>query len=309
MLTRLVKREEFLLVGMTSPLCEVCCPYESVIKKMMDTHFKNETSLLHPKDIKVARVNVAAEPWFTELHPTVKGLPNWVMYVRGKPLYFQDTTFVNRMMNSVRRMVEPYQPIYSLSGFEDFMAFTKLDITGRFVVRDKIVGLFADADDYDEIVADFRQVALMAYWKEDTMFALCTKSSVVKEIYAKYGSKYFTNPYDKNLIFFLNMKNRFEHADSLTVYDLNKPGKIEQWLSSSILKPLQELTSLNELTLSAKAPMLVSFVDPRNEAVTQRFLDRMADLGRKYLDRIVFTWVDYRDNLQLMKKLGLEGCR
>lgn len=302
-----MKREEFLLVSLTSPNCEVCCPYESVVKSLMDTHFKNESSLLRGKDIKVARVDVAAESWFAELHPNLKGLPAWMMYVRGKPLYFQDTTFTSRLMNSVRRMVEPYQPIYSLAAFEDFMAFAKLDITGRHAIRQKVVALFADADDYDEIVEAFKITALNAYWKEDTMFALCTKTSTVKEIYAKYGSKYFTNPYDKNTIFFLNVKNRFEKSDSLDIFNLAKPRPLDQWLSASLLKPVQELTQVNEFSLSNKAPMLVAFVDPLQEHSTQRFLDSLEDLGRKYLDRIVFVWVDYRDNLQLMKKFGLEG--
>lgn len=273
----------------------------------MDEHLRNESSLLKSKDVKVGRIDVSREKWFLELHPNLEGLPNWVMYVRGQPFYFYQSTFVSHIMNYVRRLVDPYHSIHSLSAFEEFINFTKKDISGRHLTRYKVIGLFSDSDDYDGAVSELKWLSLQSYWKQDTLFAICTKPAVVKEIYAKYGSRYISNPYDKNSIFLLIHKNRFERNDIISMFDLAKPKPLNHWLSTILTRPLEEMTYMNELTLTRKVPIVVAFVDPLDEVKTQPFLDRIEELGRKYLHRVVFVWVDYRDNVNLMKILGVEG--
>ena len=229
--------------------------------------------------------------------------------VRGSPFYFSQVTFISRMMNSVRRMVEPYQAIYSLAQFEEFMNFSKNDVSGRHVIKDKFVGLFVDSEDYEETISEFKDIAQKSYWKEDTMFALCTKPAVARDIYQKYGSKYFTNPYDKNTLYFYNQKNRFERNNKVTIFDLSKLKSINYWLSTILVKSLQEMTPLNEVSFSGGVPLIVAFVDPLDEVNTQIFLDGLEPLGQKYLGRATFVWVDYRDYLDYKKKLGVEGVR
>lgn len=306
---KLIKRERYLLIQLTSPYCENCCPYEAVIKDLRDNHFKNSTSGLYKKNVLIGRIDVSEEKWFTELHPTLKELPGWIMYIRGEPFYLQQTAFINRLLNTVRQLVEPYQEIVSLRQFEDLLAYTKKDISGRHMIRNKVLGLFADSDDYDGIVDNFKDTALRTYWREDTLYGLCTKPAVVKEIFGKFGTKYVPNQYDKNTIFLLKGKNRFAHSDLLKHYDIAKPIDLSKWLARSSISPLEEMTSLNQMSFTTAAPMIIAFVDPVQESKTQAFLDDLSNLGTKYLNRVNFVWVDYKDNLILMQKLGIEGVK
>jgi hypothetical protein len=276
---------------------------------MQQDYFLNSSSGLYSKNIKIGRVDMSRENWFLDLHPNLAVLPNWVIYVRGEPHYFRQTTFINRLVNNIIKIVEPYQVINSLREFENLMLYAKEDVSGRHLVRYKIVGLFTEPDEYEEVIENFKFTAQRSYWREDSVFALCTKAPVVREIYGKYGSKYIPNPYDKNSIFYLRMKNRFAHGDVLKLFDLSKPKDLGRWLAENSISPLEEMTSVNQMTFSAGAPLLVAFVDPKQESKTQQFLDSLEPLGRKYLNRMNFAWVDYRDNLELMKRLGQEGCR
>lgn len=305
---KLIKREQYLLIQLTSPYCENCCPYEAVIKDMRDMHLRNSSSGLFNKFVKIGRIDVSEEKWFAEMHPTLKELPNWIMYIRGEAFYLQQTNFINRLLNTLRRLVEPFIEITNLKQFEELLVYSKKDISGRHMVRNKVFGLFADKDDYEEIVDNLKETALRTYWREDTVYGICTKPAVVKEIFVKYGTKYVPNQYDKNTIFLLKEKNRFAHSDLLKHYDIMKPIDISKWLAATSISPLEEMTSLNQMSFSTAAPMIIAFVDPRDESRTQAFLDDISQLGTKYLNRVNFVWVDYRDNLILMQKLGLEGA-
>lgn len=274
---------------------------------MQQDYFKNSSSGLYSKNIKIGRVDVSKEKWFLDLHPNLAVLPNWVIYVRGEAHYFRQITFINRLINNIIKIVEPYKVLNSLKDFEDLMKLMKTDLSGRHLIRFKIVGLFTESEEYEEIIDNFKFTAQRSYWREDSIFALCTKSAVVREIYSKYGTKYIPNPYDKNSIFYLREKNRFAHNQVLKIFDMSKPKDLGRWLAENSISSLEEMTSVNQMTFNSGAPLLVAFVDPKQEVVTQKFLDSLEPLGRKYLNRMNFAWVDYRDNLHLMKRLGQEG--
>src|SRR3990167_3124874 len=280
----MMKKHEFVLVSISSSQdCEYCCPYEKTIHQIRERNFQNKTSLFWEYKIKVARVDLAKEGWFSTLHPNFRVLPSWVVYVRGEPFYIQNYHIISRLLNGVARVVEPYEFIKSLAGFERFMEHMKTDITGRHIVRNKVVALFSEPDDYEEEVDNFKRTALKSYWREETMFALITSKEVVNEIYRKYGPKYLPNQYDKNSIFFLKLRNRFAKKEDLKLVDFSKIGDLPAWLAKSSISPLEEMTSLNQFAFSTKAPMLVAFVDPRKEIQTQKFLDQLEHLGTKYL--------------------------
>lgn len=299
-----------MLIQVTSSDCETCCQYEKVIDKLINEQLRNETSLLSEKKIKVARINAADNHWFLEGHKEIQSVPNWVFYVDGNPYFIKNNHIYGRLLNSIKKITEPIETISSLASFERFMEFSKYDVSGRLLVRNKIVGLFSEPDDYEEYINDLKRTALQTYFKEDTLYAVCSKPIIVKEIYAKYGSKYFTNPYDKNTILYLKPKNRFAKKDELRIMDFSgRDTNLNNWLSKGSISPLEEMTSLNQMSFSTNAPLVVAFINPRKETESQTFLDGLMQLGTKYLNKANFVWVDYRDNLPLMKKLGLEGSR
>ena len=91
--------------------------------------------------------------------------------------------------------------------------------------------------------------------------------------------------------------------------DFAADRSLERWLARASISPLEEMTALNQHSFSTATPLLVAFVDPRRERETGSFLAKLEALGRKYLTRVNFVWVDFRDNLLLMIRLGLEGHR
>lgn len=209
----------------------------------------------------------------------------------------------------LRRLIEPFEPIGSVVGFERFLNFSKTDRTGRLLTRNKVVAIFTDTDEYEELIENFKSVSRQTYWREDTEYGLVTKSDIAREIFKKYGRKFFLNDFDKNTIFFLKMKNRFARREQLTIMNFDKTRDLQAWLAKSSISPLEEMTQLNQMSFSTKSPLLVAFVDPQAESTTQAYLDELEHLGTKYINRVNFVWVDYRDNLSLMRRLGVEGCK
>ena len=204
-------------------------------------------------------------------------------------------------------MVEPFEPIINLASFENFMNFSKVDQTGRIMIRNKIVGLFSDSDDYEETIQDFKLTALKTYWREDTIYGLVVSRDVVKAIHRKYGSRYIPNQYDMNNIFIYKVKNRFAKKDQLSFINFEKMRDLPNEFAKMSISPLEEMTALNQMSFSTSSPLLVAFIDPSKEVQTQQFLDDIEYLGTKYVGKVNFVWVDYRDNLPLKKRLGLEG--
>lgn len=303
-----MQREKYLLISLTSSReCDSCCSYERVIASLQETYFKNKSSAYFDKHIKIGRIDVAKNEWFKSLHPDARYVPNWVMYVDGLPYYLTKYHIASRFMLQVNRLVEPFTGIASVAGLDQLLAFNKRDASGRHLIRNKIVGLFSDPEEYEGHIENFKRLALDSYTREDTLFGLCTSRDAIREIYKKYGARFLPNPYDKNSIFFLRMKNRFAPKETVALMDFSKDHNLEKWVSRSSISPLEEMTSLNQYSFSTSTPLLVAFVDPRDEKKTGAFLGQLEGLGTKYLNRINFVWVDYRDNLLLMIRLGLEG--
>lgn len=51
--------------------------------------------------------------------------------------------------------------------------------------------------------------------------------------------------------------------------------------------------------------MLIAFVDPRKYQLTQSFIDSYKKLAEFFTNKVQFVWVDYNDNLGLMRSLGV----
>jgi len=305
-----VQREKYLLIGLTSSReCDTCCSYEPVIASLLETYFQNRSSQFFDKQVKVARIDVAENDWFKQLHPDARFVPNWLMYVDGRPYYLRRHHIASRFITQVSRLVEPFTQIGSLAGFDRLLAFSQQDASGRHLTRNKVVGLFADAEDYEGHIENFKRLALDSHAREDTHFGLCTSREAIREVFKKHGTRFLPNQFDKNAVFYLRMKNRFASRETVAVMDFTKDHNMEKWLSRASLTPLEEMTALNQYSFSTSTPLLVAFVDPADELKTADFLQRLESLGSKFLARINFVWVDFRDNLLLMIRLGLEGHR
>jgi len=252
----------------------------------------NKSHAFYQKSVKVGRVDLGRNEWFERLHPNLKTLPNWVMYVKGSPYYIQNFHMVNRFVQAMQRLLFPYQILSSVREIESFIAYTKNDISGRILVRNKVLGLFSEPDDYEERIEEFKEVALKSYWRADTMYGLVLKNSVALDLFAKYGPKYFPNKYDKNNVLLYKMKNRFSKKELVVHFNFDKERDMATWLAKSAISPLEELTANNQMSFSTKSPLLVAFVDPQAESTTQAYLDELEHLGTKYINRVNFVWVE-----------------
>ena len=78
-----------------------------------------------------------------------------------------------------------------------------------------------------------------------------------------------------------------------------------KWLAQHSIGLVEEMNSLNQHAFSNLIPMLVAFVDPRKHGLTQSFLDQYKKLAEYFRNKVQFVWVDYNDNLGLMRSLGV----
>ena len=83
-----------------------------------------------------------------------------MFYIEGKPFYFQNIQHIGRLLNTIRRLAEPYEQITSLASFDRFYNFTKYDVSGRLLTRNKVIGLFMDDEDYEEYINELKQTSL-----------------------------------------------------------------------------------------------------------------------------------------------------
>ena len=109
MLNRLVRRETYLLVCLTSSRgCESCCSFERVVASLREAYFANASSPYFEKRVKIGRIDVAENEWFKQLHPDARHVPNWLMYVDGRPYYLSKHHIASRFVQQVGRLVEPF---------------------------------------------------------------------------------------------------------------------------------------------------------------------------------------------------------
>lgn len=303
-----MRKERFLLVGATRTVgCQYCCEHERFLDSLKKAYFRNESAELSKYKVKIGRVDVASDDWFLELHPELKETPNFVFYANGEPFYVFDSFYPSFLIPNIIRLVEPFIEIGSLNLFEQYLNKSNKDMSGRNTIKDKIFGLFADPEDYEGSIQELENLSREAFKRRDAIFAICRKASVVKEIYARYGRKFFLNSFDKNTIVFLKMRNRFQYKEKISIMDFDRSNNIKRWITEASRPVLDEMTPLNQETFSSAIPLAVAFIDPEKEVESQRFLDDLTPVALKYLERVNFVWVDYRDNLALMREIGLEG--
>ena len=305
----LLRKEEYLLVSVTSDLdCPTCCGYESSIGDIWMNHFVNPRSPLSQHGIKLARVNIGEEGWFRDLHPNFKELPSWVMYVRRQAFYIPNFNIRQKLVSSVTRLVSPIENISSLGSFERFMNYSVLDVTDRQQLRNKIVGLFPDPEEYDEEIAHLKQGALDSYWRDDTIFGMVTNTQVAKRIWSKYFTEYRSGSQELPTVIFASNPTMFEENTigqrKLILSDI---ADIPAFLGRDSIKFGTEFTSNTRVAMDPMLHTLFAFVDPTDVAGSRKFIKSIEASCHKFKDQIQFFWADYRDNLQLMKRLGVEG--
>ena len=195
------------------------------------------------------------------------------------------------------------------------------DMSGRKIVRVKILLLMDtnEREDFEGAVEGFYKASELMYWREDVVFGEVKSIKLLKEIYYKYGNSFFPGDYDLNSIIVWRNYNRFEyksHKEGVVIkMDMEKMGgkgkdSFGRWIAENSIALVEEMNSLNQHAFSNRIPMLIAFVDPLKSSVTQNFLDQYKKLAEYFKRKIQFVWVDFNDNLGLMRRLGVhKNCK
>ena len=303
-----------LLIQITSETCKPCCRYERQIHYIKKQFLDNKDSLLGEYDIKLGRINLAKASWFEEIdkeNHKVPHLPYWIFYRNGKPYSFVAPKNEKLIVLNILKILEPYHLIQSYKNFELFLNNTDTDDSGRLLMRTKILAMFENLEEYDEILKAFLQTADHLIWRLDLTFAVITNRQVLKEIYKNFGKKFFEEKFDKNSIVIFSHKNKFEDEDRIIKLSDFNPGKgfkdVQTWIMTSSTLVMDEFTSLNQKAYRKDIPLLIAFVDPDDYTASYNLISGLRSLGSspRYLGRINFVWINYLDNKKLMKDLGL----
>lgn len=84
---------------------------------------------------------------------------------------------------------------------------------------------------------------------------------------------------------------------------------VGEWVAKNSLSLVEEMNSLNQFAFSSRIPLLVAFLDPLDKNTSQEFIWGYKRLAERHEGTINFVWVDFRDNLKMMKRLGVRDCR
>lgn len=163
---------------------------------------------------------------------------------------------------------------------DQFLEEVVEDISGRKIVRVKILLLIADSEreDFEGAVNGFYKASEVMYWREDVVFGEVKSLAVLKQVYQKYSTRFFPGDFDLNSIVVWRNYNRFEyHSDKEGVaikMDLDKMGgkgkdSFGRWIAENSIATVEEMNSLNQHAFSNTVPMLIAFVDPSKSVETQ----------------------------------------
>lgn len=296
------------MIQVTSVNCPDCCLYEQTVAQFHKEIIQAANSSLYKYDIKLARANFEPDNWLDDKFK-IDMLPFWIQIHKGKAHYFPNPKDLNRMIENIKRTIDPYQELTSLRLVKEFLGQTLDDVTGRRLVRVKAISMVSEPEDFEELFEDFKKAARVMSWREDVVFGTVEDSRVIKMIYEEYRSKFFPEKFDLNCIAVFKNKNRFEETDEIFLYDMNGGRKLGPWIAEKSLGVLEEMNEINNHAFPNDIPMMVAFVDPTKEAQTWNFLRDLRKIAEGYNGRITFVWVDYRDNMRLMIRMGVKDCK
>lgn len=69
------------------------------------------------------------------------------------------------------------------------------------------------------------------------------------------------------------------------------------------------MNELNQHAFPNYVPMMIAFLDPSKEAESWNFLREFRKIASLWYGKLSFVWVDYRDNLRLMNRMGVKDCK
>ena len=197
----------------------------------------------------------SGQTWFSEKYQ-LKNVPTFILIKKAKPFYFSNANDINRLISHTSRIIQPVQALESLRMVDEFLEEIVEDMSGRKIVRVKVVLLIAkgERDDFDEAIKGFYRAAEIMHWREDVVFGEVYSASVIKDVYNKYHTKLFAGSHDLNSIVVWRNYNRFEYKsdrEGLVVkMDLEKLGgqgkdSFGRWIAENSVGLVEEMNSLN----------------------------------------------------------------
>lgn len=239
-------------------------------------------------------------------------LPFWFQIHKGREFYFPNPKDLNRMIENIKRNIDPYQELTSLRLVNEFLNSTVKDLSGRKLVRVKALIMLTDLEDFEEVYNDFIEASKVMSWREDVVFGVVRDKKIIKEVYENYGSEFFPEKYDLNTVAVHRIRNRFDDKNETFLYSLDSEGgkmqKVGHWIAEKSIGVMEEMNELNQNAFPNNFPLMVAFIDPQREAESWNFLREYRKMAEIYYKKISFVWVDFKDNMRLKTRLGVKDC-
>jgi len=308
---RVFSSNRYVLVQVTSSIdCNICCEYEDTVKSFYDKALKSPDSPLYEHNIILARFDMVNADWFRDRF-NVHKLPDWFFINNGKLTNFINSADLTRNIEVMRRSIHPIEELHSMRMIREFLDGTKVDISNRKLIRAKALALLSEPEEFEELILQFKEGASTMSWREDVVFGICTNPKIIREAYKEYGRRIFPDEFDLNTFVLHHIKNRFDDHNSTDILDISKIGSqgVGMWMAQKSIQLVDEMNSLNQYAFSDRIPLLIAFLNPNHEKESQEFIWGYKKLAERHRGQIGFAWVDYADNLKMMKRLGVYNCK
>ena len=295
------KDNPHLLVFPTSLSCNECCEFEITIDKFIKLVLEN------PKrnrglEIKVARVDIAKEPWFAADY-NVEKFPEIYYFHHGTT--HQGKRFIGlsnpyETMNFIYKVHRPVEYIQTKEEFDQ--VFKKGDIyNDPYYAKKKFVWYTTEEDSF--LIKEFYDMARKLNWKEDTQFIFFYNitDELKKHMKDNYRKLIFEKDFEfeEHKIYCFDLKGDYEIKNLVFEKKIKNGDEMIEFYNLHESRTIEELTSKNWMTVFGTSKIIVqAFFDNSNRKKAKEFLEEYSKL-KSIHPNVKFVYNNIKSNLDL----------
>lgn len=304
------KEHSHLLVFPTSLSCYECCEFEIILDKFIKLIVENPERN-HGLDIKVARIDIAKEPWFAADYKVEK-FPE--IYYFHHAAVHQGKRFIGlsnpyEVMNFILKM---HKEVEYIQTFKDLdRVFKKGDIyNDPYYAKKKFVWYTNDTDSF--LIQEFYSMARKLRWKEDTQFIFFYNISKELKKHMKENNKdYFLEEnfeFEEHYIYCFDIKGDYEEEDRVIKKKIKNGDQMIAFYNKHESRKIEELTSKNWMSIFGTSKIIVqAFFDFSKRKESKQFLEDYSNLPNLH-PNIKFIYNNMKSNLDLAAEAGQFNC-
>lgn len=312
---KIMYRYKTYLLFVTATWCDYCCQHLEELVKLKKL-LKDRTINGEDIPIVILQSNQSTEA-IRELKITFFKVPS-LFLVHNKQFYQYSSFFrapnIYRFMNNIFYPVVELNTIKEIEDFLDtkkpldedneFLAGQKPEIEHDFFdfdYKNRMVGFFADRDEYEGEVKDFYKYAEKISHRNELRIGVVTNRELIRHFKSMYDGSWFNDHSWNSIVLkrdektmFLDLSLLNEHLEIFMVYNTI---------------PYVEEISINNTALVAKisTPIMMFFIDTsfilENYYTQIKFIEQ---LSKDYVGKYVFMYMDGNTKTKTKEMFGLK---